>query len=252
MSGEGAGASNLGDSAVLVLDDADMAAAAVVAAYSAHAGQGCAIGSAKQPSGCESTRSTRRFSESRSGAVVAADIAAAGAVAAFSTHAGQGCAIGSAQQPNGCESTRCSSKSRPEAVVAAARISGRHPARAASVPISGRCFPKAGRLVSAEAQWPDLGRLRNDSHGTTCVRVSSSTVLAWLASQSCRDGVPRHEGTATLGPGPAVRHQPPDRSQDEAIAQLSRTGRRRPISWHARTSMRSSCGAPVLGVRGGR
>lgn len=54
MSGVRAGASNLGKSAFFVLDDAERVAAGAVAAFSVHAGQGCAIGSAKQPNGCES------------------------------------------------------------------------------------------------------------------------------------------------------------------------------------------------------
>ncbi|AVL26295.1 hypothetical protein CEQ30_40725 [Nocardia brasiliensis] len=181
MSGVRAGASNLGKSAFFVLDDAERVAA--------------------------------------------------GAVAAFSVHAGQGCAIGSAKQPSRCASTRRSSESRP--VVAAAHTPGRlspdrHPAGGASAPISRGRAMQAGQVVPR-----------------------------WLASQSCRDGAPRREGTATAGPprGPAVRHRPPGRSQDEANAQLPRTARRRRISKHVRhgaTSTRSSCGAWALGVRGGR
>ncbi len=167
MSAVWGGASGVGKSAFFVLDDADIAAvralgdpiiatAGAVAAFSAPAGQGCAISSAQQPIGCESTRSTGRSSESRSGAVVAADIVAAGALAAFSMPAGQGCAIRSTQQPIGNESTRRSSKSRPDTMVVAARIPDRLPerhfARGASVPISAGCFPQAGRVAATEVQ----------------------------------------------------------------------------------------------------
>ncbi len=189
MSAVWGGASDVGKPAFFVLDTADIAAggavsdaiiatagavgdptiatasavgdpttatASAVAAFSAPARQGCAIRSAQQPIGCESTRSTGRSSKSRSGAVVAADISAANAVAASSMHARQGCAIRSAQQPNGSESTRCSAKSRPDAVVAAARVPGRlpdrHSARGMSVPISDGCFPQAGRVAAPEVQ----------------------------------------------------------------------------------------------------
>ncbi|MGW4843903.1 hypothetical protein [Nocardia brasiliensis] len=58
--------------------------------------------------------------------------------------------------------------------------------------------------------------------------------------------------SAPAGQGCAMRSAQQPNAQNEAIAQLSRTARRRRISWHARASTRSSCEAWVLGVRGGR